>query len=346
MTPTTRCRAAFAALTLLAAPLAAQQGGSYTLTGGEIELYNLVGTLKVEATTGPATAVVTFGGADAAKLTVRHEGDFLSVIYPGSKLVYPGSGSRYSTELRVQDDGTFGDDDDLGGRKVRIASEGSGLTAWADIRILLPAGSRAHLHLGAGKASLVNVDGRIEVDTENGDIDATGTSGDLSLDTGSGNVALSGHKGGLSVDTGSGDVLLKSVTADALSVDTGSGNVRLEGLTGTRLSVDTGSGDILVIGASVRSVETDTGSGGISIGLLTDVDELNADTGSGDIVVTAPKTLGAMVDIGSSSGEIESAFPIQVTRKEPDSLKGKLGDGQGSIRIDTGSGDVALRQQP
>lgn len=346
MTPSARLQAALAAMALLAAPLAAQQSGTYTLSGGDIHLYNLIGTLTVEPSTGPASAVVALNGADAAKLTVRHDGGLLSIVYPGESFVYPAAGSGYSSELRVESDGTFDDDDDGSGRKVRVSSSGSGLAAWADIRVLLPEGARAHLHLGVGKATLRNVNGRIEVDTENGDIEANGTAGALSLDTGSGDIAVSAHKGGLSVDTGSGDVLLKTISTDVLSVDTGSGDIRVDGLTATRLSVDTGSGDILVTGASVRSIEADAGSGDISLGLLGDVDDLTADTGSGDVKVTAPKTLGALVDVESSSGEIESDFPIQVTRKEQDSLRGTLGDGQGSIRIDTGSGDVALRLQP
>jgi len=340
-----RSRAAFVVLALLAAPLAAQQSGTYPLSGSEFELYNLIGTLTVEATSARAAAVVTLNGADAARLTVRHEGGSLSIVYPRASFVYPGTGSGYSSELRVEDDGTFGEDEDLGGHKVRVSSEGSGLAAWADIKVLLPAGARLKLHLGVGKVTLANVDGRIDVDTENGNIEATGTSGSLSLDTGSGDILATNHKGGLSADTGSGDVLLKAITTDVLSVDTGSGTVRVEGLTATRLSVDTGSGDILVSDASVRSIETDTGSGDITIGVITDVDDLSADTGSGDVKLTAPKTLGALVEIETSSGEIESDFPIQVTRKEPDSLRGTVGDGQGSIRIDTASGDVALRQK-
>ena len=47
------------------------------------------------------------------------------MVYPGTQFVYPALGGNYEASLRVRDDGTFnGDDDnDGGGRKVRISLE-------------------------------------------------------------------------------------------------------------------------------------------------------------------------------------------------------------------------------
>lgn len=331
------------------AALHAQQAERFELPGTRLEISNLIGTLQVEAASGTtASAEVTRQGGDAAKLTVEQVDGTLLVIYPGTRFVYPAQGGNYETTIRVKDDGTFSGDysDGSRGRKVTISSRGSGLSAWADVRLMLPAGAHVELNLGVGKVSLANVNGSIEVKTVSGDFAGNATTGELSIDTGSGDVTLTGHNGALSIDTGSGDITLGGIKTDELSVDTGSGDVRVDGLTASKLSVDTGSGDVTVSGASVGVVGVDTGSGDIRIGFSVDIDELSVDTGSGDVEVSAPGSLGATVKIETSSGDINTEFPVQVTRKSRDGLSGTIGDGQGRLSIDTASGDVTLKRQP
>lgn len=340
-----------ASLVLAAAPfvaLSAQQVERFELSGPSIKVYNLIGTLQVEAASGSAaSATVTRQGSDAAKLTVQNAGGTLRVVYPGSQFVYPALGGNYETTLRVKDDGTFnGDYDDGGsGRKVKISSRGSGLSAWAEVRLVIPAGTHVELNLGVGKVSLSNVNGSIAVQTASGDLAGNRTAGELSVETGSGDVTLTGHDGPLSIESGSGDITLGGIKTAELSLETGSGDVRVDGLTASKLSVESGSGDVTVSGAAVGTVEIDTGSGDIRLGLTVDIDDLSVDTGSGDVEVTAPGSLGATVEIETSSGDINTDFPVQVTRKGRDGLSGTIGDGQGKLSIDTASGDVTLKRQ-
>jgi hypothetical protein len=309
-----------AALTVSIAPLAvlhAQQSERFELAGTTIKLYNLIGTLQVEAATGgTASAEVTRQGADRAKLTIQNAGGVLRILYPGSQFTYPAPGGNFETSLRVRDDGTFTGDwnDRERGRKVKISSRVGGLTAWADVRLMIPRGARVDVNLGVGKVVLTNINGTIEVETASGNVSGSRTGGSLSVDTGSGDVVLTGHDGSLSVDTGSGDITLSAITTDKLSLDTGSGDVRVDGLTASEVSVDTGSGDVLLSGAAVRVVEIDTGSGDIRIGLTVDIESLSVDTGSGDVVISAPGSLGATVEIETSSGDLNTDFPLQVTR--------------------------------
>jgi len=340
------------ALVLATAPLAslqAQQAERFELSGSRLELDNLIGTLQVEPSTGrTAVAEITRAGKDGSKLTIQNANGKLSVLYPGDRFVYPALGGNGETTLRLDRDGTFNGESYGGGQgpRVTISSRGSGMSAWADIRLMLPAGAHIALKLGVGKVTLTNVDGSIRVKTASGDVAGTGTAGSLFIDTGSGDVTLAGHDGGLSVDTGSGDITLSNIRTGDLSLDTGSGDVRVDGVTASALSVDTGSGDVTVTAAAVGNVEVDTGSGDIRIGLTGDVSELSVDTGSGDVEVSAPKSLGATVEIETSSGDIRTEFPLQVTRKGRDGLRGTIGDGRGRIMIDTASGDVVLRQRP
>ena len=153
-----------------------------------------------------------------------------------------------------------------------------------------------------------------------GDVRITQARGDVDVDTGSGAVEVTGFQGTvLSIDTGSGDVTGSDLVSDELSVDTGLRRDQAHDVTSPRLSLE-------------------TGSGGITADLRRDVSSLAVETGSGDIAIRAPATLGAAVEIETSSGDIETDFPLQVTRQSRDHMVGTIGDGKGTIAIETGSG--------
>lgn len=348
-------------MSLALAPVAAagQQAERYTVAGEEIAIYNLAGSVTIEPGTGGATVHVTRGGPAAGRLKIA-QGEIdgwstLRVVYPADRVLYHGLERGSSTQLRVREDGTFGDhrpydsdhdqDDDERdeeGRRVRISGSGDGLEAHADLRIQLPAGRRAAVYLAVGKLSVANVDGRLAIDAHSAPVSATGTRGSLAIDVGSGPVTVTGARGDLTVDTGSGAVEVSRFEGTALSVDTGSGEVTVSDAKGQEISIDTGSGDIRLTGGSAPRVALETGSGGVTADLRADPTSLTVETGSGDIAVTAPGTLGAEVEIETSSGDIETDFQLQVTRHSRDHLVGRIGDGRGKIAIETGSGDVRL----
>jgi len=354
---------------LAASPLAAQQAERFELAGSSVAIYNLAGAVTVEPGRGPVVVQVTRGGADAARLTVERgdiaDRETLRVRYPGDRVTYAGLERGSSTELRVREDGTFGDgdyhdDDDHGrdheharhgrhdgddGRRVRISGAAGGLTAHADLRVQVPAGREVAIYLAVGKVSVSNVEGRLRVDAHSAPITATGAKGELTLDVGSGSVNASGIEGVLRVDTGSGPVEVSGFRGSELSVDTGSGEVTASGIQADRMMVETGSGDIRVATATAPDVVLETGSGSVTADLRSAPAELTVETGSGNIAVTAPGTLGAEVEIETSSGDIETDYPLQVTRHARDHLVGRIGDGKGRISIETGSGDVRLMKR-
>jgi lia operon protein LiaG len=349
-------------ISLLAGGAAAQQPERFTLAGSDVAIYNLAGAVTVEPGTGSVTVQVTRGGAAAGRLTVEHDEidgrETLRVRYPADRVVYGGLERGSSTELRVRDDGTFGDGDyhydddddhdrhgrrhDRGGRRVRISGAGDGLEAHADLRIQLPAGRRTAIYLAVGRVSIAHVEGRLYLDAHNAPVTATSTKGELSLDVGSGSVNVSGAEGVLSVDTGSGPVEVSRFRGTALSVDTGSGDVTATEVQARELTIDTGSGDIRVSGVSAPTVSLETGSGGVTADLRAEIAALTVETGSGNIAVTAPGSLGAELEIETASGDIETDFPLQVTRHARDHLVGRIGDGKGRIAIETGSGNIRL----
>jgi hypothetical protein len=342
---------------LLPFTAAAQQAERYTLGAGPVAIYNLVGTLRVEPGSGAITVQLTRSGSDAGQLKVA-QGEIagratLRVIYPSDRIRGIDRRGHSSTELRVRDDGTFGDDDDAHdghhdrhgwdeGRRVRIGDGGDALYARADLVIQVPKGERAAVHLAVGSVTVSNVDGRLSVDAQSAPVTASGTRGELSVDVGAGEVRISQAQGDLDVDTGSGSVEVTGFQGSALSIDTGSGDVTGSDLTGDQLSVETGSGEIRLTAVSSPRVSLETGSGEVTAELRKDVTSLEVETGSGDVAIRAPASLGAQVAIETSSGDIETDFPLSVTRHARDHVEGTIGDGQGSIAIETGSGGITL----
>lgn len=330
---------------LLATPVVGQE--VVRISGDDIAIYNLAGQVEVVQGGGPDVVVrVERGGGDAASLRVE-TGDIggrptLRVIFPGDEIVYPAMGSRSSITVPVREDGTFGDGGRRGGDRVRVRDSGSGLEAWADLVIEVPAGRTVSAYLAVGQMDASGVDGNLRLDTGSGGVTASDISGALDIDSGSGSVAVRGVEGPLRLHTGSGSVEVTDVAGDRVQIDTGSGTIDVTDVVTGSLGVDTGSGSVELSGISSSDVVVDTGSGRVEVELLTDVDRLVLDSGSGSITVHVPNDIGAMVEIDTGSGGIDLDFPLEVSSVRRDRVQGRIGDGDGSIRIDTGSGSVRV----
>jgi lia operon protein LiaG len=333
---------------LLAAPLGAQERERHTLRGSDVAVYNLVGELRLEAGSGSEVVVeVARGGRDAASLRVQtgriRDRETLRVIYPDDRIVYPDGDRGSRDEISVRDDGTFGDHDRWGGgRRVTIARSGGGLEAHADLIVRVPKGQRISVYLGAGEASVTNVDGDVVVDVSSASVTTRGTRGRLLLDTGSGEVSVSDADGEVDLDTGSGGVRLANIKGRRLRVDAGSGSLTGDGIAVPSLSLDLGSGGTRLSGVSAEDLDIDSGSGSVDVALVSDVRSLVVDSGSGSVTLRVPSSLGASIDIETGSGGVDTEVPIAVTRRSGSRLVGTIGDGNGRIRIDSGSGEVRI----
>jgi len=330
------------------------QAQRYELSGTEISIYNLAGVVNVRSGSGSQVVVeLTPGGADAGQLSIETGSiggvETLRVIYPDDYIVYPEMGRSSRTEIQVRDDGTFGDSHegwgirDRGGR-VRIEGRGGGLEAYADMTISVPRGQRINVYLAVGEASLTNVEGEIRMDTQSAPVTAGGIRGSLVVDVGSGHVNVTDVDGDLSIDTGSGSVEVTGVSGGSTLIDTGSGSVTASGVTATELNIDTGSGRIRARDVAATDVRLDTGSGSVELEVLNEPDHIEIDTGSGSVTLTVPSSYGATVEIDTGSGGIEMEMPITMRRWQRDHVNGTIGDGSGTLLIDTGSGSVRVLQ--
>src|SRR5688572_795720 len=202
----------------------------YELTGQRVALYNLVGSMRIEAGTGNSVVVeVERLGPDANRLSVRANAldgvPTLRVIYPADDIVASDMDFNGNTNLSVDDEGTWGRS--RGGRRVRISggrrAASDALNAHARIIVRVPPGVSVDAHLAVGNMSATNVAGNLEMETSSGDINSTGTRGDLIAETASGDITVGNAQGELKLETASGGIEINGATGRTVNAETASG---------------------------------------------------------------------------------------------------------------------------
>lgn len=344
MTVVSYARPLALALALAGAALPAA-GQRYTLGGGGAAVYNLAGEVTVAPASGADVVVeVTRGGEDARALRVDRSGGNLRIVYPGDRVVYGRMGRNSSTQMSIGSDGTFGGGMRFRQRRVTIAGSGRGTRAWADVRVLVPAGRTVAIHQGVGRVSVNNVNGRLSVQTAAAPVRTAGTRGELDIDTGSGAIEVRGAEGDVSLDAGSGSVTVDAVRGSSVKVSTGSGSVTGTNLRAPAVNVEVGSGSVRLSGVSARDVSVETGSGGVQLALSSDAQRVNVETGSGGVTLGLPAGFGADLHVETGSGGIDVQVPVTNRRVARSRFDGRIGDGGGRVEIDTGSGGVRVHR--
>jgi lia operon protein LiaG len=155
-------------------------------------------------------------------------------------------------------------------------------------------------------------------------------------------VHVTDAEGDLDFDTGSGDVTVARLKGTKLRIDAGSGEFTGSDINVRDLDLDLGSGGARLSNVRAGGIKLDSGSGNVDLDLRSDVDDVLIDSGSGDVTIHIPDALGAELDIDTGSGGVDSEIPITLTHRSKDHLTGRIGDGRGRIRIDSGSGEVRL----
>jgi hypothetical protein len=349
---------AVAGLLWLPAAVSAAFEKSLTLTADALELLDPIGEVRLEPAAGEAyEIVVRVDGRDATEERVRVEqapGDPARVLvrFPTDRerdYVYPrlGRGSSSSFTLPERMGGNAGWLELLrgaGGKPFRVRGGGKGLEIWADVTIRVPAGKKTDVRLGVGAMTATGLVGDVRLDTGSGPVTATDIRGDLVVDTGSGRVEASGIRGSARIDTGSGAVALADCAGPETVVDTGSGGVELTRVEGRSLRVDTGSGSVRATALAVEEVAVDTGSGAVRL----DIARLGpggcrVDTGSGAIDLALPQDASAVVHAETGTGAIRYTS-AEDNLSADDEVSFRIGDGGPELRLETGSGEIRIRQ--
>lgn len=336
----------------------------FTLSGSEVTVHNLAGSLQVVGASGGSTVIeVRRVGRDAGELRIVPGTSTLRVIYPRNEVVYPGMQGSSETNLNVNDDGTFGNSE--GSRRVRVSSPNRGspgaMEAGAEITVHLPPGVTFNGHVAVGNAIVRDVRANVGMNTYSGGIQASGVHGNLSLRSSSGGVEARDVEGDVSVRAASGGVSLENVrgsdiavraasgriTATGLSAPTvelkaSSGHVRAEGITGERVAITSASGNVTVRSLSAADARVSSASGSVEADLAAAprVGEFRAVSGS--VALRVPEGIGATVELRTASGGITVDVPLRVTEQRRGYTAGTIGDGSSRISARTTSGRIRL----
>jgi DUF4097 and DUF4098 domain-containing protein YvlB len=177
--------------------------------------------------------------------------------------------------------------------------------------------------------------------------------------TGSGSQEISGLRERIEAGTGSGSIRLRDASSDVRAT-TGSGSIEADGVGGA-FQASTGSGRIEVIKTGKGDVDVSTGSGSIEVRGVHG--GLRASTGSGSLRIQGEQTTewrlssssGSItielagkpafnLDASSSSGSIDTAFPVTVSGKvSKRELRGPVNGGGPLLHLRTSSGGIRIR---
>ncbi len=170
----------------------------------------------------------------------------------------------------------------------------------------------------------------LDLKTASGKITITNASvRDCLASTSYGSLAASRLKGdSLKLRSGSGSLDLTALEAPTLDLSTSYGNIKAQEITTTKLIVNSGSGSINIVCTPATSVD------------------LTAEVKSsyGGIDFTAPAGFSGAVDLATDYGSIHTALPVTVSGEiSKKKVIGKVGEGKGLLRLQTGSGSISLK---
>jgi len=245
---------------------------------------------------------------------------------------------------RVQVDGTLGE----GAKPLQISGDANSL----DIRVE-PSGKSGWLGFSSDNdmgPSVLDVHvpraASLEVHVVSALVEVSSVdSRNLGVNTVSGRVHLNARAGSVKVDSVSGDVDLQGAT-NGLDVQTVSGDVQASKLSG-HITAQTVSGDLLLHGATLDKVTVGTVSGRIQLdGAVAPAATWKIDSMSGDVRIGVPDGTSAQVKADTFSGDLRSDFGKSYSSEHGpgEHLGAKLGSGNGTIVINSFSGEVQIER--
>jgi len=205
------------------------------------------------------------------------------------------------------------------------------------------------------------------IETVSGDIHAGGLNGEtVSLSTRSGDINAQEIEmtGTATVESASGDVTLASATvatrafvrtqsghatvhslrAEQIQLETVSGDAEVRDSTGT-MTVKTVSGDIEAAQIDSQTVSVLTVSGDANWAFAAPFSGSFAGTTvSGDLALTLSNGSNARIEMNTTSGDLTLSLPLTEPVITERHTAGKLGEGLGSIRLQSVSGDLKVAE--
>jgi len=166
----------------------------------------------------------------------------------------------------------------------------------------------------------------------------------IKITTSSGDIGISNLKlHDVDIVASSGNININNLSTESLSVETSSGDQKFKGLESKKSSFLASSGDIEIYG-STGDTDATTSSGDINLNYDVFNNNITIVASSGDVDIVLPKDAEFNINASTTSGDIESSFPVTVTGKLKNNLNGKVGNSNNTININTTSGDISIEK--
>ena len=196
-----------------------------------------------------------------------------------------------------------------------------------DLYLRIPAGARIEAEGVSSDFSVRDNRGEsIDIRTVSGDLEIEADTARLELHSVSGDIEFVGRSGRTSVEAVSGDVTLSGTDGE--------------------VKVSTVSGDLTLESGAVSRAQFESVSGELRLDLaLADEGRLSCESMSGDVEIRLPAEQQAAFSAQSYSGNVRSDFgEVARTARGPGSmLEAQIGANGARIRLETFSGDIAIR---
>jgi len=160
----------------------------------------------------------------------------------------------------------------------------------------------------------------VKVETEGGDLTATGIAGRVEGETGGGSIHLDDIGSAINAETGGGSIDVGTVGGE-LTLRTGGGSIKVVSAKG-KITAETGGGSVMVV-SGLQGAVLETGGGSIEVQRC-----------AGSLKVT---TGGGSIELGEIAG------PAEI---ETGGGSIRLSSATGAVRAETGGGSITLNGVP
>ncbi len=290
---------------------------------------------RLELVHGDGEAIVTPWEQNAVEVDVRYRVEYKRV----------GIGKDPDLDVRFEQRGEL----------VRVVGEegatgGIGFFSSDQIeyvyRVSAPAWMELDIRGDDGDVEIEGWQGTITIRNDDGDVRLADLRVPrLRLDVEDGDVEIDGFEGEMDLEVDDGDVRVSECRGERIRIAGQDGNMRLEDCAGN-FELATDDGDVDISGLKAGKLDVRTEDGRIEIGLDSSDSVLDVDvsTDDGDVDLKLGDGVSGAFNLSSSDGDIRVDAEAGALDEDRRRVTGRLGDGEGNIRVSTGSGRITFRQ--
>lgn len=323
------------ALLFLTAALAAVPGLAERIERDYHESFDVRPGARLHLEHGDGDVTFTAWDQDVVDVVVRYRAEIRGV----------GASRRGEFEVELSQ---TGDTIRVVGREPSFAGVGvfNFQTDEYTYKVQAPAYLALDLEGDDGNVTVGGWRGVIEASLEDGDLHLTDVEAErFDLELEDGDAVIRNLTGDLVLRTADGDVDLQDCSTEKASVRTEDGDVTIQRCAGS-FEIRSSDGSVELAAMRVGRVEIESEDGDVGLDLL-DARSLDVviTTEDGTVDVATAVDLSAELDVSTGDGRIDVDLPGAELSRSRRRVTGRLGEGEGRIRITTEDGNVKVRKK-